>query len=399
MSKAKDTSGNKKSARKKAKRSKLLNSKQKVLRKKKSALDKRIGAAPSILRALEPRIMLDASSLVTVAVGVDVVEHSETTSELAPEAVSVSPVSNVATTQTQNSSSQISSAQSSAGVVDATIEQLSDANGSINSVNDSNVADAELQSLAHDINQSDAVDLTQIKTATIKEVVFVDTQVANYQQLIDAINIKDGFDVFMLRADQDGVEQIVQDLAGLKDIEAIHIVSHGSVAKLILGNTELNLDTMQGKYKDDLTFIAKALTVNADILIYGCNFGDGNDGYAAMEKLSELTTADIEASTDSTGSSNLGGDWTLERTVGDIDKSTAFDLTKVAEYDNMLVTGMYKPVVGITNNASVDSSGIMSATATDTNYLASTAITAGQNSILEFTVTALPSSGNGYWGF
>ena len=42
---------------------------------------------------------------------------------------------------------------------------------------------------------------------------------------------------------------------------------------------------------------------DADLLIYGCNFGQGEAGQEAMETLAELTGADIAASTDRTGHS------------------------------------------------------------------------------------------------
>jgi hypothetical protein len=59
--------------------------------------------------------------------------------------------------------------------------------------------------------------------------------------------------------------------------------------------------------------------VEADILIYACEFAGGQDGLNAMLLLSQYTQADVAASLFVTGSPSLGGNWSLEATVGSVE--------------------------------------------------------------------------------
>lgn len=76
---------------------------------------------------------------------------------------------------------------------------------------------------------------------------------------------------------------------------------------------------MHGEHANELSIISQSLSSNADILLYGCNFAEGNVGLAAVNTLSQLTGADIAASDDLTGNGDLGGDWQLEVISGSIE--------------------------------------------------------------------------------
>jgi len=63
------------------------------------------------------------------------------------------------------------------------------------------------------------------------EIVFVDAAVPDAQTLIDGLLAQRGatadIEVVRLRADAGGLQQIADVLAGERDIDAVHIVSHG----------------------------------------------------------------------------------------------------------------------------------------------------------------------------
>ena len=94
------------------------------------------------------------------------------------------------------------------------------------------------------------------------------------------------------------MEQIAYILKDRTDLDAIHLISHGDQGELQLGTGRLTLESMQGEYADELSLISQALSDDADFLIYGCNFGEGQVGQTAASKLAELTGADIAASDD-----------------------------------------------------------------------------------------------------
>ncbi|RKZ48833.1 MAG: hypothetical protein DRQ58_03530, partial [Gammaproteobacteria bacterium] len=191
------------------------------------------------------------------------------------------------------------------------------------------------------VSQNDNNDLIEA-LATVEppgssqEIIFVDSSVNDYQTLLSGIN--QNVEVIMLDANRDGVEQIAEILAGRSNINAIHIISHGDTGQLHLGNTILTAESMQGEHVDELAIIGQALSSDADILIYGCNFAAGEYGQQAAETLAKLTGADVAASDDATGATELGGDWDLEVQQGDIETRIAIEELAQHNWLNTLVS-------------------------------------------------------------
>ena len=156
---------------------------------------------------------------------------------------------------------------------------------------------------------------------TPTEIAFVDPTVPDYQSLIAGMG--SNVQIVMLDGGQDGMEQIAASLAGRTDIDAIHIISHGAEGQLSLGTGTLTQAAMTGQYADELAAIKQALAEQADILIYGCDFAEGQTGQDAVTLLSQLTGADVAASTDATGYAEFGGDWVLETQTGTIETTLA----------------------------------------------------------------------------
>ena len=149
------------------------------------------------------------------------------------------------------------------------------------------------------------------------EFAFIDASVPDLGTLIAGLG--QNVEIVLLEEGRDGVEQIAEVLSSRTNVSAIHIISHGSEGALALGTAKLTAASMEGVYADELSIIRDALSDNADILIYGCDFGRGEIGENAVTLLSDLTGADVAASDDATGAVDLGGDWDLEVTHGAID--------------------------------------------------------------------------------
>ena len=109
----------------------------------------------------------------------------------------------------------------------------------------------------------------------------------------------------ILNTDTDGVEQIANHLEGRSNIDGIHIIAHGRPGTLDLGTAKLTEASINGKHADEIATIRAALSDNADFLIYGCNFADQARGASAVEALALATGADVAASTDLTGATEL----------------------------------------------------------------------------------------------
>jgi Domain of unknown function (DUF4347)/Cadherin-like domain/Bacterial Ig domain len=152
---------------------------------------------------------------------------------------------------------------------------------------------------------------------TQKEIAFIDSRLADIPTLVK--DIPSDVRIVLIDASRDGVAQMVEALRGDNGITAIHILSHGSEGHIELGASVLDEQTMSTVYKSALTSIAANLSADADILVYGCNFGAGVTGARATEMLAELTGADVAASVNVTGGA-AGADWTLETSTGVIDE-------------------------------------------------------------------------------
>ena len=160
------------------------------------------------------------------------------------------------------------------------------------------------QSLAH----------TETAPATGVEVVFVDGRVPDV-----AAFEAPGREVIVLSLDQDGIAQIASALDGRTGIDAIHIVSHGGDGYLSLGSSQVTTASIQSSQLGYLQSIGQSLSTDGDILIYACDYASGASGLEAMNLLADITGADVAASTDATGDSSLGADWTLEQATGGIE--------------------------------------------------------------------------------
>ncbi|MBX3325246.1 MAG: DUF4347 domain-containing protein, partial [Nitrospira sp.] len=175
---------------------------------------------------------------------------------------------------------------------------------------------------------------TYLPTASRHEIAFVDPTVPDYQDLLNGLN--PNIEVILLDGGQDGIEQMASALAGRTGIDAIHIISHGGAGELQLGTGTLTLDTMSGQYADELATIKHALSEQADLLVYGCDFAEGDTGLAAVNQLAAMTGADVEASSDLTGNVALGGDWDLEVQTGAIETQIAINYDTQANWLELL---------------------------------------------------------------
>jgi Domain of unknown function (DUF4347)/RTX calcium-binding nonapeptide repeat (4 copies)/Calx-beta domain len=169
----------------------------------------------------------------------------------------------------------------------------------------------------------------------LMSLVLVDATVQDYQVLVG--NLRHEAEVVVLDAQQDGVAQITQALADRSSIQSLHILSHGNVGKLHLGNTELSSANLE-RYQSQIQNWSTALTADANILLYGCEVAAGAAGQAFVQTLSDWTQAEVAASDNLTGSAALGGDWELEFATGDIHTPIAFEDEAIEAYAFVLAT-------------------------------------------------------------
>ncbi|MEG4397313.1 DUF4347 domain-containing protein, partial [Microcoleus sp. BROC3] len=197
--------------------------------------------------------------------------------------------------------------------------------------------------------------MTESMNLAAKQIIIVDPTVQNYHQLV--ADIPPDTQVVVLDETRDGVEQITEILADTSNLSAVHILSHGSQGSLKLGATYLNSENLES-YSNLLQQWQANLSENADILLYGCNVAASPDliplkggkedselpflreagGIYFIQKLSEITGADIAASNDKTGSTKLGADWDLEIQTCCIEATNPLNAEVMQNYDFSLAT-------------------------------------------------------------
>ncbi|MBS9770882.1 MAG: DUF4347 domain-containing protein, partial [Trichodesmium erythraeum GBRTRLIN201] len=146
-----------------------------------------------------------------------------------------------------------------------------------------------------------------------EEIVFIDSSVGGYQRL--ANGVLPGIKVVIIDPSSDGFGQIFRALEEQPQVLSIHIVCHGTPGCLSLGNGRFNIKSIQSSHTIMLQL--EALSVN-NILIYGCYVAAGNCGREFIEKLHQLTGANIAASAKLIGSIAFGATWELGFVRGEL---------------------------------------------------------------------------------
>ncbi len=190
-----------------------------------------------------------------------------------------------------------------------------------------------------DLNLS--ADQDKRQALEVNELIFVDTGIEGYQQLIDDLKSsgddKQQYAFYLLDAQRDGITQISDTLKQYQGVTAVHLVSHGDDGKLHLGNTLLTTANFN-QYSAQIQGWQQALSDQADFLFYSCSLAQGEEGQALLQGLQQLTGADVAASVDATGSSVLGGDWELEYQQGEIETVVPISAATQQDWSGILAT-------------------------------------------------------------
>jgi|GEM_PF-1779511 len=157
-----------------------------------------------------------------------------------------------------------------------------------------------------------------------------------------------------------GISELIGVLGHYENLDALHIVSHANAGELQLNGLNIDQKGMEdwGLY-DHLN---KSVSANGDVLFYGCELGKGAKGEAFLRTIQGNTNLDIAASNDKTGNIELGGDWDLELTMGNIEakplaESIAMkDFTEILQFTGTIQFDQIKNSGDYTGNATNDAS-------------------------------------------
>ena len=155
-----------------------------------------------------------------------------------------------------------------------------------------------------------------MNNANTNQIVFIDSTVQDREIILASLGV--GTPWYIINNNENGLQQMAAVLADYADLDAIHIISHGSDGSLQLGESLVTQNILES-HAIALSSIGNALTETGDILVYGCNVARGDVGQKFVQQLTLATGADVAASNDLTGGQEQGGNWVLEAVNGNIE--------------------------------------------------------------------------------
>ncbi len=189
---------------------------------------------------------------------------------------------------------------------------------------------------SHQITLSDDQQQT-IGAPQFIELIVIDLAVDDLDVLLDQIAVKPNvtFEFLTLESNVNGIDKIERFLNDHGPVDAIHIISHGADGVVELGDVTLTNDSLD-LYRPQLQGWTDSLAIDADILFYGCDLAASDNGRELVDALAVILDSDVAASEDTTGHQSLGGNWSLEYNVGDINTGLFLSDAGVQSYASTL---------------------------------------------------------------
>ena len=172
-----------------------------------------------------------------------------------------------------------------------------------------------------------------VQSTSSSAIVFVDSAIENIDTLIDGL--AQDSELVLLTPDQDAIAQVSNVLSSRSDVSQIHIITHGDAGQLRLGGQTIDALQLEQRSEEIMAW-RSSLSDDADILLYGCNTGQGSAGAHFVSLLSKLSGADVAASNNLTGDIDQNGDWILEVQSGRIESLLAFDAVAQNHFQHTL---------------------------------------------------------------
>ncbi|MCO4759717.1 MAG: DUF4347 domain-containing protein, partial [Oceanospirillaceae bacterium] len=149
--------------------------------------------------------------------------------------------------------------------------------------------------------------------AICSQIVFFDPALGDTRQLLQHLPITTK--AISLHSGMDAIEQITAHLRHHQGLSALHIVTHGVPGQLHFCNAVLSGQTIN-HYWDQITSWSGAMAPDADILLYGCESGQGQPGRQLIDGLACASGCNVAASAIPVGHHTLGAQWQLSERVG-----------------------------------------------------------------------------------
>ncbi len=173
-----------------------------------------------------------------------------------------------------------------------------------------------------------------------REIVIIGSEVVQADGLVSE---QSGREIYRLRPaspENDPLDEIVSILSQYRNLKSIHLITHGRHGLLEISGKQYSATGLEALYRNQLQAIGNSLSPDGDILLYGCDIASNSAGRQLASVLSRYSGADIGASTNTTGHTELNGDWLLEYHVGNVSSEVAVSTQAKAEWRFELATSL-----------------------------------------------------------
>ncbi len=150
--------------------------------------------------------------------------------------------------------------------------------------------------------------LISSRAAPVTELLFVDSDVANTELLLDQMS--QSIDIVRLQEGIAPLDQIAETLKGHGTLDAVHILSHGASGALALAGQELNSASLKAN-PGAVSTIKAALSGGAKLALWACSVAADEVGKVFVNSLSSAFGADVFASAIPVGAASQGGTWDI----------------------------------------------------------------------------------------
>lgn len=165
----------------------------------------------------------------------------------------------------------------------------------------------------------------------LKIFTFIDATVKDYEQfLYGGIS---GTTHIVVTPRESGIRKITDSLTGITGINSLQIISEGNEGNFWLGKDFISAENI-GQYQEQMQQWGQSLAIGADILLWSCYTALGTQGDILLANIANATGANIAGSTTLTGRAELGGDWVLEKQLGEINSTLGIDARVLENYQN-----------------------------------------------------------------
>ena len=140
------------------------------------------------------------------------------------------------------------------------------------------------------------------------EILFVDPAVSDIATILGGLRPE--VQAIVLDSSRPAARQISAALRGRRGLDAVHVIAHGAPGGVRFAAGEWSAETVAGD-ADDLASIGCALVDGAELKLWSCHTGAGNEGADFIALLERATGADVAAASGRVGAAAKGGGWRL----------------------------------------------------------------------------------------